>query len=231
MNIQSKKTEDTHLQWDHIYQKYPLKQLPWGQEPTPQLAKLIESGVVEPGAVLDIGCGAGTNTIYLSKQGFCYHGIDLSPTAIKIAQEKTAKETVSCGLVLGSATRLPYLDGSFNLVFDKGCFYVLSPEHREAYVREIYRVLKPKGKYQLISLSSRTRFVIKTPRFLSPKGLWRYFKSYILGVDEVLRLHFPLSVEELQRYFSPTFKIHYIHESPEKGMKYYRLEALMEKIP
>ena len=178
------KTDKTKLSWEEVYQKYPLYELPWGQEkPTPQLAKLIESGMVKRGTALDIGCGAGTNLVYLVNQGFLYHGIDISLGAMKITRKEAAAQGIQCDLSLGSAIKLPYQNNSFDLAFDKGCLLVLPPKHREAYVQEVYRVLKPKGKYQLLSLSSRKRFVVKTPRSFSPRGLWRYFKSYMLGID------------------------------------------------
>ena len=224
------KTDKTKPTWEGVYQKYPLYELPWGQEkPTPQLAKLIESEAVKRGAVLDIGCGAGTNLSYLITQGFSYHGIDISLGAIRVARKEAAAEGIQCDLSLGNAIKLPYRNNSFDFAFDKGCLLVLPTKHREAYVQEVYRVLKPKGKYQLLSLSSRKRFVIKMPRSFSPRGLWRYFKSYILGIDEMMKLFNPLSAEDTRRCFSPPFKIHYINEFPEKGMKYYRLEAVLKK--
>jgi len=40
------------------------------------------------GRVLDIGCGAGRHSLYLQKRGFDVLGIDISPLAVKICQER-----------------------------------------------------------------------------------------------------------------------------------------------
>ena len=44
----------------------------------PELVELVESGQVPPGRALDIGCGRGTNAIYLAQRGFQVVGTDLS---------------------------------------------------------------------------------------------------------------------------------------------------------
>ena len=38
------------------------------------------------GRVLDIGCGAGSHSLYLQKKGFDVLGIDLSPLAVKVSK-------------------------------------------------------------------------------------------------------------------------------------------------
>lgn len=44
------------------------------------------------GRVLDIGCGAGRNSIYLQKKGFDVLGIDISPLAIKVCKLRGLKK-------------------------------------------------------------------------------------------------------------------------------------------
>ena len=44
------------------------------------------------GRVLDIGCGPGRHALYLQEEGFDVLGIDSSPLAIKVAQERGLKK-------------------------------------------------------------------------------------------------------------------------------------------
>ncbi len=202
----SKKTEETRQRWESVYRESSLEELPWEEgKPAAELVALIQSGVVEKGAVLDICCGSGSNAVYLAQQGFTCYGIDISSTAIGHARQKAAKEGVSCRLTSGNALALPYLDGIFTLVFDRGCFHSILPRDREAYIRGIHRVLKPSGKYQLLCFSTKDHRG-GTPYSFSPK--------------------------DIQRYFSPLFKVHYIRElAPEvQGIRHYFLSVLMEKL-
>jgi cyclopropane fatty-acyl-phospholipid synthase-like methyltransferase len=39
---------------------------------------MIESRTIEPGRTLQVGCGTGTNAIYLAQHGFEVVGVDVS---------------------------------------------------------------------------------------------------------------------------------------------------------
>lgn len=202
---QAKNTNDTGQRWEDIYQGSPLEHLPWEEgQPAAELVTLIESGVVEKGAALDICCGSGNNAIYLAKHGFTCHGIDISPTAISYARQKASKAGVRCALVTGNTLQLPYPDNTFTLVFDRGCFHSIAPPDRQTFVMSVYRVLKPSGKYQLICFSTRDH---------------RYGPPYAF------------SPKDIRRYFIPLFKIHYVKELSHvrNDLKNYFLSALMEK--
>jgi len=87
----------------------------------PMLVEIVESHVVAPGRTLEVGCGTGTNAIYLAQHGFDVVGIDISPLAIEKARDKVHGrcrfETVD---FLSDATP----GGPFEFVFDRGCFHV-----------------------------------------------------------------------------------------------------------
>ena len=52
---------------------------PWDTgEPDEYLVEFLRCNVVEGGRALDVGCGTGTNALWLASQGFAVLGIDLS---------------------------------------------------------------------------------------------------------------------------------------------------------
>ena len=72
---------------DKIYRDLPLEDIPWNLEiPPDALTQLVESGKVKPCKTVDLGCGTGNYAIYLASVGFDVTGIDISPTAIRIAK-------------------------------------------------------------------------------------------------------------------------------------------------
>lgn len=204
-SMSTKSSESVAQRWEDIYQGTPLKELPWEEgKPSAQLVELIESGVVEKGAALDVCCGSGNNAIYLASKGFFCYGIDISPTAIGYAREKASTEGKKCDLITGNVLRLPYLENTFTLVFDRGCFHSMRPSERRAYANSIFRVLKPSGKYLLQCFSTKDH-VYGPPYGFSPK--------------------------DIKHYFSGLFKIHRIKEfsAGKKGAEGYFLSVLMEK--
>ena len=208
ISVKEMKTEENQDRWDRFYRERPLKEVPWEEgTPSSELVKLIESGVVEKGAALDICCGSANNAIYLAKQSFTCYGIDISPTAIEYGKQKATKAGISCALTSGNALKLPYPDSTFTLIFDRGCFHTIAPEDRQTFISGIHRVLKPKSKYQLICFSSQDHPSFGVPYSFSP--------------------------EEIHLLFSSLFKIHYVREvsgTEAKGTDHHFLSVLMEKL-
>jgi SAM-dependent methyltransferase len=76
-----------HSSWNESYASG--ESLPWDTgTPDPQLVELIVSRVIVPGRTLEIGCGTGTNAIFLAQRGFDVLGIDISEAAVEKARAK-----------------------------------------------------------------------------------------------------------------------------------------------
>lgn len=139
--------------WD---KNYIEGDLPWDTgAPDPHLLELFSAGVLTPGRVLEVGCGTGTNSIWLAAHGFAVHGVDLSPQAI--AQANTKRE------VAGVSVHFSVLDfltnevpgAPFEWVFDRGVFHVFdAAADRARFVRQVANVLGPKGRW--LSLAGST---------------------------------------------------------------------------
>jgi SAM-dependent methyltransferase len=97
------------------------------------------------GKVLDLGCGTGTNSIYLAQHGWDASGVDFTAQALEKASEKAARAGVMVKFYRGDVTRLGELPlrGPFDLLFDLGCFHGLTPQGRAAYARGLAALSKP----------------------------------------------------------------------------------------
>jgi SAM-dependent methyltransferase len=127
--------------------------------PPPELVEVIEGpGALEPGRALDLGCGTGTNVIYLVQHGWKAVGVDFSSLAIQSARRKS--DWVSGAVfVEGDVTRLSDLgvDGPFDLQLDIGCFHSVVPNRRDAYGREAARVARPGSLMMIFAFGPRLR--------------------------------------------------------------------------
>ena len=114
---------------------------------------MIESGKVPIGHALDLGCGTGTNAIYVAQHGFEVTGIDISRRAISLAKRKirSAQLTDRVRLERGDVTLLRRwaLGHSIDFAYDIGCFHNLKDEARRRYVAALTAVLKPGAFYML----------------------------------------------------------------------------------
>ncbi len=95
-------------------------------------------------SLLDVGCGTGYLLSLLAKQKQAdYHGLDLAEGMVAVAQGKGIPAT----FVQGSADKLPYRDGQFDIVTCIQSFHHYP--YPDQAMQEVLRVLKPNGIYIL----------------------------------------------------------------------------------
>jgi SAM-dependent methyltransferase len=124
--------------------RYAAGELPWDTGiPDENLVELVTAGVVSPARTLEIGCGTGTNALWLSGRGFDVLGIDLAPLAIDRARAKTS----ACRFEVRDIFD-PGLDERFDFVFDRGCFHVFDEDAvRERFAARVAALLLPGGRW------------------------------------------------------------------------------------
>ena len=143
----------------------------------PELVEVVEGGLA-PGRALDLGCGTGTNVIYLARRGWQATGVDFVPRAIRQAKRKARAAGVAVDLRVGDVTDLSALAPPFHLSLDMGCYHSLPESKRPAYLRELARLMAP-GSLSLMYA------------FLPSEGARR----------------FGISREEAERIFAPAFQL------------------------
>jgi SAM-dependent methyltransferase len=113
-------------------------------------------GRLAPGErVLDLGSGAGTDSLIAAQmvgaQGRVT-GIDMTPEMLAKARAAAAEmgaENVE--FVAGEAERLPFADGSFDIVISNGVIDLI-PD-KDAVFGELYRVLTAGGRIQIADVT------------------------------------------------------------------------------
>ncbi|MFB7275588.1 class I SAM-dependent methyltransferase [Streptomyces hydrogenans] len=120
---------------------------PWDSGVTPpELVALIEGpGAPTPGQVLELGCGTGTNAVYLARHGWRVTAVDLVDRAVRQASEKAAAAGADVTVLRGDATRLDEVDapGPYDLFFDLSCYCGIPLHRRDAYAAGLTRRAAP----------------------------------------------------------------------------------------
>ncbi len=109
-------------------------------------------GPIYPGeAVLDIGCGAGVDTIIAAQMvgpSGSVRGLDLVPEMLNRARENARlARAENVEFKEGSAEELPYPDTSFDVVISNGVFNLVVDKGKA--LEEVRRVLKPGGRFMI----------------------------------------------------------------------------------
>ena len=130
--------------WDG---RYATGDLPWdtGRHDA-NLADVIAEWAIAPCRTLELGCGTGSNAIWLAAAGFDVTAVDISALALSQAATRAAAAAVSvhCEEVDVQHGQLPA--GPFDFVFDRGCFHSSDgPEEHALFVRNVHDSLGPQG--------------------------------------------------------------------------------------
>lgn len=125
-----------------------LKRPPWdtGISP-PELILFIESH--SPGRALDLGCGTGTNSITLAKNGWRVTGVDFVRRALRIARTKAKSAGVQVDFRYADVSRLNGISGPFDLILDIGCFHGLSSSAKSRYLSNLNYLLSEDGSFMI----------------------------------------------------------------------------------
>ena len=130
---------------------------PWDTGITPpEVKQLVETEHLPPGRALDIGCGTGTNVVYLAQHGFDVTGIDLVPRAIAKGREKARKVDVKVDLRVADVLQPIDFAAPFDFVLDIGCFHNFANIERARYADNLARWTHPGSIYLVYAFFPRT---------------------------------------------------------------------------
>jgi SAM-dependent methyltransferase len=135
--------------WDKFYADRARPCPFFVTSPDESLSEWVDQALVRPGRAIDLGCGNARNAIFLARRGFSAEGVDQSQAAIDWATDCVADAGVPVALTRQSVFDLQLAPGSYDLVYDSGCFHHIAPHRRDSYVDLVVRALKPGGFFGL----------------------------------------------------------------------------------
>jgi ubiquinone/menaquinone biosynthesis C-methylase UbiE len=169
--------------WNNSYVSGEYKNHWHYSNPSQEVATLLASGIVRKGSALDIGCGAGVETMFLAENGFRAAGIDVSDKAIELAKSSAKRRGLRIDFRTGTALNLPYPDNEFVFLNDRGCLHNLDLDEWTGYASEVARVAKPSACFLLRGASNKESHGQFT--CLSEKRLEKYFSDHFaIGVPK-----------------------------------------------
>lgn len=122
--------------------------LPWShKEPTLFLAEICRRR--KPGKALDIGCGAGTDSVFLAEQGWDVSSLDFMPRALEYTQQRAAEAGVSVTPIEADITEWqpPH---KYDLILDHGLLHNMDPLRHAAYRNCVLQALADNGEFVLL---------------------------------------------------------------------------------
>ncbi len=128
-------------QWDSAYRGGKRPGWDTGR-PSSHLAQAVESGKIKPCRTLELGCGLGTNAIYLAGRKFDVSALDIAPSALSGAMERAKKANVSVQWVLADVLAPPKI-GPFDFIYDRGCYHGVRRGNAAGYIETLRKLTRP----------------------------------------------------------------------------------------
>lgn len=135
--------ENLHF-WDTAWQRVnkphkELPKLPYIHEITRKLKKY------QVKKVLDLGCGSGWLSIFISKYGFDVTGIDAAKPAIELGKTWAKEDNANVNFLIGDLLNLPFKEGSFDALICNSVLEHFRYNQAQILFEKIHKVLIEKG--------------------------------------------------------------------------------------
>jgi methyl halide transferase len=132
--------------------RYQSKDMPWEKgAPSPGLVDFLAAHPELPrGTVCVPGCGTGHDVRAWAAAGFAAVGVDIAPSAIDLARERTAAAGLEAEFRLADFLTAPAAF-SFDWIFEHTLFCAIEPAQRDQYGEAVLRWLKPGGRYLAVN--------------------------------------------------------------------------------
>src|SRR6476469_2532010 len=99
------------MEWNDRYRD---GNLPWDTgRPSSELQRVLSRNTIQSCRALELGCGTGTNSVWLVQQGFEVTGIDFAPLAVEQSEKRAHAAGIKVHFVVADVFHLPDLDGPF----------------------------------------------------------------------------------------------------------------------
>lgn len=145
----------------------------WYRNTRALMADLLQPWLGSDLRILDAGCGPGGNGAWMARYGRVI-GVDVARDALEFVRAR--RPTIP---VQGSAARLPFSDGAFDVVIAVTLLYTVADDI--AAIRELVRVLRPGGVVLVLEPALPS---LRRAHDVTVHGLRRYRRDELRGLAE-----------------------------------------------
>ncbi|WP_456274593.1 class I SAM-dependent methyltransferase [Bacillus sp. AK031] len=141
--------EQNSIDWNSFYMNREKKIPFFKNDPDENLVDYFERDLISAGRTLELGCGPGRNAIFLAENGCRVDAVDSSKEGLEWAKERAKEKNVEISFIEEDIFQLDFDEGSYDLVYDSGCFHHIPPHRRLGYLNLIKNALRPGGHFAL----------------------------------------------------------------------------------
>ena len=168
---------------------------------------------IPKGKVLDLGSGDGKNSLFLAKNGFTVHAIDIDLKAIENLKRESKKEKLKINIIKDDIRKFSIKEKAYDLILAINSLIFMKKAEFKKTITQIKKGLKNGG---VVIISG---FTIRDSSYLKLKKRYRPVGKHTFKDSNEQYWQF-LSEHELKSYFLKDFQI-----------LFYSERKIMDSIP
>lgn len=140
---------NTDRDWE---QRYRDADTPWDSGlPSRELQRVLQERQIQPCRALELGCGTGTNAVFLAEQGFHVTGVDCAAPALERARARATAAGVDVEWIEADVQHFGAGLEPFGFVFDRGCYHCCRRVDLAGWLETLRNVTRPGSLYLSLS--------------------------------------------------------------------------------
>jgi len=129
-------------------------------------------------------------------------GIDITASAIRLAEAKAHERGIPARFIVGDALHLESLNEQFDTVLDCGLFHVFDDEDRAPFVDSLAHVVRPGGRYFMLCFSDEEPAGWGPRRISQPEIVDAFALGWAIIEIQPTQLHVTIRSEPVRAWFA-----------------------------
>jgi len=195
------------LDAEHWDRRYREGDVPWDTgQVSAELHRVISEAPIRPCRAIELGCGTGSNILWLERHEFEVVGVDISARAIERARERARQMGAFAAFVVADALELPDLGAPFQFFFDRGCYHAVRRLDAARYVQNVHKITAPDAAGLVLAGNAREPHS-PGPPVVTEEEIRREWGE-LFAIDWLREFHFDAPPGSDERILGWSFLLH-----------------------